>query len=118
MNDGTVDGDIWQCWLSARERMEMYIDAVFVQDLKIYDEGRIEQISWILDEIIRPEYLGALNNTWSVWRMDDNGQYFEITSGISFQDAQRMVAEYELKGHKQYYWAKPSKLSVSSPSSD
>lgn len=44
---------------------------------------------------------------WSVWRQDDNGQRFRISSGHSRVDAERACAEFEAKGHKQLYWVSP-----------
>lgn len=42
---------------------------------------------------------------WSVWRQDENGHTFLITSGLTHSDAWDLVREYEHKGHKQLYWA-------------
>ena len=45
--------------------------------------------------------------TWSVHRQDDNGNRFVVQTGLSRQEADRLVAEFESRGHKQVYWAEP-----------
>lgn len=44
---------------------------------------------------------------WRVWRQDDHGNRFEVSRGHTEQDALRIVAEYERRGHKQSYGAEP-----------
>jgi UDP-N-acetyl-2-amino-2-deoxyglucuronate dehydrogenase len=44
---------------------------------------------------------------WSVHRQDDNGNRFVVQAGLSRQEAERLVAEFESRGHKQVYWAEP-----------
>jgi hypothetical protein len=44
---------------------------------------------------------------WAVWRQDDHGNRFEVSRGHSHVEALRLVAEFEAKGHKQYYWVNP-----------
>lgn len=41
---------------------------------------------------------------WSVWRLDDNGQSFEMTTCKSYAKAMRIQLEKENLGHKQTYW--------------
>jgi hypothetical protein len=43
--------------------------------------------------------------TWTVHRQDDNGNRFVVETGLAKEDAERLVAELEARGHKQYYWA-------------
>jgi hypothetical protein len=45
--------------------------------------------------------------TWAVHRQDDNGQRFVVQTGLSREEAQGLVAEFEARGHKQVYWAEP-----------
>lgn len=45
---------------------------------------------------------------WSVWRQDENGNYFLVKGGLTKADALSLVREYEQKGHKQLYWAEKS----------
>ncbi|WP_417392129.1 hypothetical protein [Gimesia sp.] len=47
-------------------------------------------------------------NTWSVWRQGDDGNRFLIEAGLSEDVAKQKVAEFELHGHKQLYWATQS----------
>ncbi len=44
---------------------------------------------------------------WSVWRQDDNGTQVQIESGLRRQEAETKVAEFEKRGHKQFYWCQP-----------
>ncbi|MFY4730280.1 hypothetical protein [Nitrospira sp. BLG_2] len=41
---------------------------------------------------------------WAVHRQDDNGNRFVVESGLSREDAERVIARYEERGHKQLYW--------------
>ena len=46
--------------------------------------------------------------TWTVHRQDDNGNRFVVRAGLSREEAERLVAEFEALGHKQLYWAEVS----------
>jgi hypothetical protein len=41
---------------------------------------------------------------WVVWRQDDNGNRFEVNRFESREDAERLAATMETRGHKQIYW--------------
>jgi hypothetical protein len=45
--------------------------------------------------------------TWAVHRQDDNGNRFVVQTGLTREDAERLVVQFEAKGHKQVYWAEP-----------
>ena len=45
------------------------------------------------------------SEAWSVWRIDDNGNTFLVRDGLSHDEAERLVAEFTARGHKQMYWA-------------
>lgn len=45
------------------------------------------------------------NVTWSVWRTDDTGNTFFVRGGLTQEESQRLVAEFEARGHKQMYFA-------------
>jgi hypothetical protein len=47
--------------------------------------------------------------TWTAHRQDDNGNRFVVETGLSREDADRLVAELEARGHKQVYWAEPDR---------
>jgi len=47
-------------WLQARERMRTYVDAVLWQDLGVPSPYRERSVDWILDKIVKDEYLNAL----------------------------------------------------------
>jgi hypothetical protein len=43
-----------------------------------------------------------------VWREDDSGNAFLLASDLDEADARVLVAEYERRGHKQYYSVRQS----------
>ena len=45
---------------------------------------------------------------WTVHRQDDNGNRFVVQSGLNKEDADKMAAEFEARGHKQLYWVERS----------
>jgi UDP-N-acetyl-2-amino-2-deoxyglucuronate dehydrogenase len=45
--------------------------------------------------------------TWTVYRQDDNGNRFVVSTRLGREEAERLVAEFEARGHKQVYWAEP-----------
>jgi hypothetical protein len=45
------------------------------------------------------------HESWIVWRCDDNGNRFVVTETRTRDDAERLVAEFTARGHKQVYWA-------------
>jgi hypothetical protein len=45
------------------------------------------------------------DTAWAVHRQDDNGNRFVVATGLSREDAERLVRVYEARGHKQWYWA-------------
>lgn len=47
------------------------------------------------------------NERWTVYRQDDNGNRFVMEKHISREEAERMVATFEARGHKQLYWMEP-----------
>lgn len=51
----------------------------------------------------------AADRTWSVMRQDDNGNVATVKAGLTREEAFRLAAEYESKGHKQTYWAQESR---------
>lgn len=41
---------------------------------------------------------------YEVWRMDDNGNRALIATLVDKAEAERVLREYEARGHKQTYW--------------
>ncbi len=41
---------------------------------------------------------------WTVWRQDDNGNRFEVRRLATREEAESLAAEFEARGHKQFYW--------------
>jgi len=46
-------------------------------------------------------------DVWAVWRIDDNRNTFVVRDGLGQAEAERLVAEFTARGHKQMYWAEP-----------
>jgi hypothetical protein len=42
---------------------------------------------------------------WTVYRIDDNGNEFIVEAHVDEDAANRIVADFEARGHKQTYWA-------------
>jgi hypothetical protein len=41
---------------------------------------------------------------WSVHRQDDTGNRYVVRTGLAHEEAVRLAAELEARGHKQLYW--------------
>jgi 8-oxo-dGTP pyrophosphatase MutT (NUDIX family) len=80
----------------------------------------LEALSWGADEPLargatRLEELRAFHEAgarrirgrgdWVVWRQDDHGHHFEVSAGLTREEALRRVDELEARGHKQTYFA-------------
>jgi UDP-N-acetyl-2-amino-2-deoxyglucuronate dehydrogenase len=46
-----------------------------------------------------------LERIWTVYRIDDNGNTFVVQESLTREEANRLVSEFEARGHKQMYWA-------------
>jgi len=46
--------------------------------------------------------------SWEVWRQDDAGHKYLVSTVPSREEADAMVAGFELGGHKQMYWVQRS----------
>lgn len=49
-------------------------------------------------------------HSWCVKRLDDNGNVFVLRAGLSRDEAERLMAEYQARGHKQSYWVERMEL--------
>jgi hypothetical protein len=47
--------------------------------------------------------------SWAVWRQDDHGNRYVVSSGHTRGEADRIARELEARGHKQMYWAAPAR---------
>ncbi|GAA2776132.1 NUDIX domain-containing protein [Kitasatospora aburaviensis] len=47
-------------------------------------------------------------DTFRVMRQDDNGNRFPVADGLARDEAERLAAEFEARGHKQLYWVEPT----------
>ena len=52
---------------------------------------------------------------WTVWRIDDTGNTFVVRQRLAHEDALRLVAEFEARGHKQMYWAERERAPTVTP---
>jgi len=50
------------------------------------------------------------DGSWTVHRQDDKGNRFVVQRHLSKEEAERLVAVYEARGHKQLYWAEPESI--------
>lgn len=48
--------------------------------------------------------------TWVLWRQDDNGNTFVVTTFESPEAAESARRSYEARGHKQRYWVEQKKI--------
>lgn len=55
-----------------------------------------DEVEWIPEAPAEP--------CWQVWRLDDNGNEYEVAGLTSACKAEAMVEEFEARGHKQTYW--------------
>jgi|GEM_PF-2305806 len=47
---------------------------------------------------------GRKEGGFSVWRLDDNNNEFQVRDGVTEEEALTLVKEYEGRGHRQAYW--------------
>ncbi|MBC9878970.1 hypothetical protein G8O24_16645 [Bradyrhizobium sp. INPA01-394B] len=94
-------------WLEARERMRRRVDAVFWQELAVSLPERDRYVAWILDHIVKQEYLAALGDEWTVWREDKDGKYVPVERNLSYVEAQSLLKELNGGGTNVHYWYGP-----------
>ncbi|WP_035057448.1 hypothetical protein [Andreprevotia chitinilytica] len=95
-------------WAETRKRLEPSLDALFWQDFGITDPEKKRSVDWILDQLLKPELMALLSDSWALWRLDDNGNHFKVKGGLSYEEVWRLKQEYESSGHKQFYWVLPT----------
>ncbi|MDI1482679.1 hypothetical protein [Polyangium sp. y55x31] len=59
------------------------------------------EVQWI-----EPRIDVAALPRWSLWRQDDHGQRYEMSTFLSYSRAMRECATFEARGHKQMYWVR------------
>jgi 2'-5' RNA ligase len=55
-------------------------------------------------ECLRSFPLQPTECDWAIHRQDDNGNRFVVRTGLRREEAERLAAEFEARGHKQLYW--------------
>jgi hypothetical protein len=53
--------------------------------------------------------------SWTVWRIDDNGNTFVVREHLDSEEAERLVKEFTDRGHKQMYWVERAQPKVGTP---
>jgi hypothetical protein len=107
-----MDASLERIWSEARERMRRPVDAVLWQELAVSSPEKERYVDWILDQIVRREYLAALGDEWTVWREDENGKHVPVEENLSYRRAKSLLEELKAHGAGVYYWyAPPRKLS-------
>jgi UDP-N-acetyl-2-amino-2-deoxyglucuronate dehydrogenase len=48
--------------------------------------------------------MSETSELWAVYRTDDAGNSFLVREHLTREEAERVVAEFTARGHKQYYW--------------
>ena len=102
-----MDAGLERKWLEARERMRRPVDAVFWQELAVASPERERYVDWILDQIVRQEYMAALGDDWTVWRENENGKHVPVEGNLSYERAQSLLEELRKSGAKVRYWYGP-----------
>jgi hypothetical protein len=51
-----------------------------------------------------PLLINENTKDYSLWRLDDNNNHFEMERGLSFAQAKKKALMYEQRGHKQSYY--------------
>ncbi len=68
-----------------------------------------EEIQLFMSAPEPPDLSSQTPGTWTVYRQDDNGNRFVVERQLSREEAERMAAEFEARGHKQVYWVEPDR---------
>lgn len=76
------------------------------------DSGEADRLSPVLGELAGlivtpmsdPSDRAPATETWTVWRQDDSGNKDVVSAGHDRANAERIVREFEARGHKQTYW--------------
>jgi hypothetical protein len=55
----------------------------------------------------KPVSSGPTGRLWTIYRQDDNGNVFIVQDDVSQEEAERLVALFTSRGHKQLYTAQP-----------
>ncbi len=50
------------------------------------------------------EQSDVADRSWEVWRHGDDGNPFLVKDGLTAEEADELVALYESRKHKQFYW--------------
>ena len=69
----------------------------------------LQNTTWRALTAAAAEHVGDTANneaTWTVYRQGDDGNPFVVAEHVRHDEAQRLVAELEGRGHKQLYWVK------------
>lgn len=93
-HEGTIRAVIWH---HKQQRFHYYLQEGGRKVSKRYAAEDLQPIGSIRDG-------SAPEEQWIVWRIDDNGNTFVVRDQLTRAEAERMVAEFTARGHKQMYW--------------
>ena len=85
----------------ARNRM-MSFPAAPVVRFGLYSSTSVDGVPRY--ECVRSFPLQPTECDWAVHRQDDNGNRFVVRTGLRREEAERLAAEFESRGHKQLFW--------------
>ncbi|TGL31636.1 hypothetical protein EHQ52_17060 [Leptospira koniambonensis] len=93
-------------WKEARKRVEPYVHAVFWQDLGVEDSQRY--VDWILDRLVKHEFLAVLEDNYALWKSDENRDRILLISDLKYPEARKILNEKLEKDPNTYYWIQPN----------
>jgi hypothetical protein len=67
---------------------------------------------WAVSQVEDVMLDNSSTEQWAVWRVDDNGNTFLVRGHLGRAEAERLVAEFTARGHKQMYWAERETESI------
>jgi hypothetical protein len=77
-------------------------DAELAAYLPTIQEGVFDVCRKVIEQFAATAYPPG---HWTVYRTDDNGNEFVVEAHVDENTANRLVAEFAARGHKQTYWA-------------
>ena len=93
------------------EHLEQILDDFKIHSEKIVSLDIPDDFDFMQSELVSllenkvPEVL-SLFSKYDVIRMDDHGNKYVMRKGLSKENAEEVVREFEAHGHKQTYWVK------------
>jgi hypothetical protein len=84
---------------------DLYAEIIIDYDVHDDWERRNENLYADAKELVRRHRKRSQEGlNYSVWRQDDNGHKFLVSSRLAREEAEHLAEEMELRGHKQMYY--------------